>query len=733
MSALHLRLKRRLIIALSIIGFIFIILLIRLTYLQAFASTDLMEKRLNQLIATIPITASRGDIYDCKMEILAKDASSTSIYARPVDIEDADRTANILSEILEKDKEEVYEKLTDATENIVLIQRKVDNNKALEIRAENIRGLEFGEDKKRYYKNGNFAPYVLGFTGVDHQGLYGVERQYDEILKGKDGVSTYQRDARGSKIINEAEVKIEAIPGKNLQLTIDSIIQHFAERAAEKAMFENNAKRVTIMVMEPKTGNLLAMTSKPDYDLNNPRVISEIMQEKLSFDFVKETETGEKIEKNLGEKQQEMWKNPAVALNYEPGSTFKIITSAAGLEEGVVTPTSQFYGKGYIMVGKQKLKCWRYPNSHGAETFQEAVQDSCNPVFVEVALKLGADRFYKYIDGFGFGEKTGIDLEGEEPGIVPPNHNVKNLSLATRSYGQGITVTPIQLITAASAVANDGLLMKPRIVQSTHEPESNELIHTYQPEQIRQVISKETSQTLLQILESVVSEGTGSKAQIPGYAIGGKTGTANKVIDGVYGKGKYVSSFVGIAPTTNPKMVVLVIIDEPNPNNNSGGQIAAPVAGEVIQDILQYFNISPDYEEDLVVKETSIVPEVRNRTRNEAAEILATHKLGLTSTSSNGSDIIIDQIPLPGLEVDVSTKVELIVQDSQKNNKDKDTEKILVPNVLDYSIQEAHKILKEKELNIEISGSGIAVEQEPKAGEYIKKDAYIKVKFRSIE
>src|SRR5690554_4213417 len=255
---------------------IFIILVGRLTYLQVFASTDLMEKKLNQLIATIPITAPRGDIYDANMEILAKDATSTSIYARPKDVKDAENTAQVISEVLGIDKESTLKKLKDEKQSIVLIQRKIDNDIALELRSKNLTGLEFGEDKKRYYKNGNFAPYILGFTGTDHQGLYGVERQYDDILKGKDGTLTYQRDARGSKIATGTETRVAPIPGKNIRLTIDSTIQHFVERAAETALYENIAKRVTIMVMEPQTGNLLAMTSKPDYNLNNPREISHI-------------------------------------------------------------------------------------------------------------------------------------------------------------------------------------------------------------------------------------------------------------------------------------------------------------------------------------------------------------------------------------------------------------------------------------------------------------------------
>lgn len=736
MSVLHLRLKRRLIVALLVFTILFIALVGRLTYLQVFASTDLMEKKLDQLVATIPITAPRGDIYDRNMEILAKDATSTSIYARPKDIKDPKSTAEVLASMLETDKESIYKKLTNASQSIVLIQRKVDNDKALKLRERNIPGLEFGEDKKRYYKNENFASYVLGFTGTDHQGLYGVERQYDDVLTGQDGSLTYQRDARGSKISEGTETRVDPVPGNNLRLTIDTIIQHFAERAAEKAMYENSAKRVTIMVMDPSTGELLAMTSKPDYNLNNPREISEIMEEKLKYDFTTENKNRERTEKSLEEKQQEMWKNPAVSFNYEPGSTFKIITSAAGLEEGVVTPETQFYDKGYIMVDGTQLKCWRYPRTHGSETFKKAVQNSCNPVFVQVALELGADKFYKYINGFGFGEKTGVDLEGEESGIVPPNKDVSNVSIGTRSYGQGITVTPIQLITAVSAIANDGILMKPKVADAILDPETNKVIHEYQPEEVRQVISEKTADTLLSILESVVSEGGGSKAQVSGYKIAGKTGTANKVINGRYADGKYVSSFTGIAPANDPKMAILVIIDEPDSSNTYGGQIAAPVAGELIEDTLKYLNISPTQKKETDEGETVekvIVPEIRNMTRDEAAQILSSNKLGYSSTSTNGKDIIIDQSPLPGVEVDANTKIHLKVKSSKENGAQESEEKVMVPNVLDQSIQEAHKSLKEKGLNIEISGSGIAVKQVPQPGKYINKGAYVSVEFKPVE
>ncbi|MCR1898015.1 penicillin-binding transpeptidase domain-containing protein [Irregularibacter muris] len=733
MSALQLRLKRRLIFSLLTLVILFMVLVGRLTYLQIFASVDLMEKKLDQLVATIPITAARGDIYDKNMEILAKDATSTSIYARPKDIKDVQEVANVLSEVLELDQENIYKKLKDDTQSIVLIQRKVDNDKAQQIRKQNLRGLEFAEDKKRYYKNGHFAPYVLGFTGVDHQGLYGIERQYDDALKGQDGTLTYQRDARGRKIATGTETRVDPISGNSIQLSLDSTIQHFSERAAEKAMYENDAKRVTILVMEPKTGDILGMATKPDYDLNNPREIPDILNTKLYHDFTeKSDDDSERKEKDLGQKQQEMWKNPAVAFNYEPGSTFKIITSSAGLEEGVVTPESSFYDKGFIVVGDRKLKCWRYPRAHGAQTFKEAVQNSCNPAFVEVALELGADRFYKHIYGFGFGEKTGIDLEGEEAGIVPANHDVSDVSLATRSYGQGITVTPIQLISAVSAVANDGVLMKPRIVRSLLESDSNKVIHEYKPEEVRQVISKETSRTLLDILETVVSEGTGSKAQVPGYAVGGKTGTANKVIDGKYGDGKYVASFVGIAPTTDPKVTVLVIIDEPGPYNHYGGQIAAPVAGEVMGEVLKYLDIPPNYEEEIDQVEKVTIPEVRNMTMDEAAQILSTKKLSFITDGIKGEDIIIDQSPLPGVEVDVNTKIQLKIKHAQGNSTE-DSKKIMVPNVIDKSIQQAHEILKENDLNIQIVGSGISVKQNPSPGEYVEKGSHITVEFKPVE
>lgn len=736
MSILHLRLKRRLIVTLFIFTIVFSILVLRLTHLQVFSSTELMEKKLDQLVATVPITAPRGDIYDKNMEVLAKDATSTSIYARPKDIEDPQKTAEVLSRILDIDQEKIYIKIKDTSQSIVLIQRKVDNDKALELREKNMAGLEFGEDKKRYYKNGNFAPYVLGFSGVDHQGLYGMEGQYDDILKGEDGSLTYQRDARGSKIANGTENRIEPIPGKNLRLTLDATIQHFAENAAEKAMYENDAKRVNIMVMDPNTGDLLAMASKPDYNLNNPWEISDIMEEKLQYDFTTKKENGERVEKSLGEKQQEIWKNPNVSFNYEPGSTFKIVTSAAGLEEGIVTSETQFYDKGFIMVDGTQLKCWRYPRTHGSETFKQAVQNSCNPVFVEVALELGADKFYKYIYGFGFGEKTGIDLEGEEAGIVPSSEVGGNVSLGTRSYGQGITVTPIQLITAVSAVGNGGILMKPKLADAILDPETNEIIHEYKDEEVRRVISKETADTLLEILESVVSEGGGSKAQVPGYKIAGKTGTANKVIDGGYGDGKYVASFVGMAPADDPKMTIYVVIDEPNPNNSYGGQIAAPVAQEVMRDTLKYLDVPPNDEEEQIEEgektETVVVPEVRNRTKDQATKILSENRLGFTSVSNAGEDMVIDQSPLPGVEVDANTKIHLTIQ-APENNNQVDEEKVLVPNALDKTIQEANKLLKSKGLNIDIEGTGISVKQNPKPGEYINKGAYVNVEFKPIE
>ncbi len=441
--------------------------------------------------------------------------------------------------------------------------------------------------------------------------------------------------------------------GLNLILTIDEVIQHFTEKAIENALNENKAKRTMAIVMDPKTGDIFSIAVKPDYDNNNPRKIPEEYEEKW----------GQMSLKEQYDALFKIWRNPIISDTYEPGSTFKIVTSAAGLEEGVVKPDDKFYCSGFVEVGGHRLKCWRYYRPHGSETFVEGVQNSCNPVFIEVAQRLGKEKFYKYIKGFGFGTTTNIKLLGEASGIVRDIGYIGPVELANIAFGQGISITPIQLITAACAIANDGYLMEPRIAKKLIDEEGN-TIHDFKPRMIRQVISKDTSATMRSILETVVNNGSGAGAYLPGYKVAGKTGTAQKAEGGRYIQGRYVSSFLAFAPADDPKVAVLVVIDEPSAGSYYGGVIASPVVKSILSDTLRYLDIKPQYTEEeakLLLKNKIVVPEVRNITLKEAKKLLTQNKLRYRLEEEQGEptedSLIIDQTPRADSKVDEGTIV----------------------------------------------------------------------------
>ncbi|RKD34755.1 stage V sporulation protein D [Thermohalobacter berrensis] len=699
-------------------------LTIRLGYIQIVKGEELKKEALEQWTRDIPVKAKRGTIYDRKGKKLAISISTNTVWCRPADIENPKETAKIVANILEMDENEVLEKLTKK-QSVVRVKMWIDKEKADALRKENLKGIEIVDDNKRYYPFGNFASYILGHTNIDQVGQYGVEKTYNKYLTGTPGRWIKTADAVGRQLPYENEKFYEPENGLNLVLTIDETIQHFAEKAALEALVKNKAKKVSIIVMEPKTGDILAMASKPDYDPNNPR---EPLNEKLKEEWAK-LPVNEQIKK-----WYDMWRNFPINDSYEPGSTFKIITAAAGLEEGVVTPTSQFYCDGFITsVEGARLKCWRYYNPHGSETFVEGVQNSCNEVFVAVGQRLGKENMLKYIKGFGFGEKTGIDLTGEQSGIIPRSaDSMREVNLATISYGQGIAVTPIQLITAISAVANGGKLMEPRIVKELIDQDGN-IIEKFKPEVRRKVISEETSKTLLKILETVVSTGTGKKAYVPGYRVGGKTGTAQKVINGRYADGKYIASFVAIAPVNDPKIAVLAVIDEPSNGEYYGGRIAAPVAGQVVKETLSYLDVEPQFTEEEKEKfneKNVVVPDVRNKTLREAGRILL--RLGLdynTETLNVEKDsVVIDQFPLPGTKVNKDSLVELYVK-----TKRKESNEIVVPNLTGKSRQEVIKILNKLNLRFNFKGEGKAVSQTPKPGTKVDFNALVKVEFDRID
>ncbi|RBP61805.1 stage V sporulation protein D (sporulation-specific penicillin-binding protein) [Alkalibaculum bacchi] len=718
MSIYHLRRRKRLIFAFFVFAALFLVLAIRLTSIQAFDSINLTDEQIDQLMGEIPLTATRGDIYDRNMNILAKDASASAIYVRPKDVKKPEEIADYLSEVLELDREKLYKKITDKSQWISLIERKVDNDIAFDIRNKKFKGVEISEDKKRYYTNGNFASYVLGFTGTDHQGLYGIESVFNNVLSGEDGVLVYEKDGLSQKVASGYQVRIKPDEGDNVVLTIDSIIQHFLESQLEKTMDEFDSKRVIAIAMDPSTGEILAMSSKPDYNLNDPRTVSKLFESKMSTELEG---------MDLGKKQLEMWKNPAVTFNYEPGSTFKPITAAAALEEGAVTAQTSFFDKGYIIIDGQQIKCHIFPRSHGSQTFVEAVANSCNPVLVETVMRMEPVTFYRYIYNFGFGDQTGIQLDGEQAGIVP-NNNDKLINYVPKSYGQGISVTPIQLISALSAVTNDGKYMQPNIVKYILSSDNNEIIKEYKPEQIRQVVSEDTANIVQDILKLVVSNSE-NLSSMSAYKIGGKTGTAQKIINGAYASGLYITSFFGYAPVDDPKIAVLYIVDEPKGYGVYGSNTAAPHAIEFMNNTLDYLNVPGGQGESL--EDSSIVPDLRNQELDLAKEVLNYLKLKYEIAGEIQSGYIVNQDPMPGELIKEDTVIKLTLGEEITQEKE---EVVTVPNVMDMTVQQANETLSRVGLKLAITGAGgVSTQQSPLAGEQVQKGSEIVVEFKPLE
>lgn len=654
MSGIKVTIKRRIVVMLFAFFAVYAGLIGRLAFIQIINSSEYQQKALEQWTRDIPIQSKRGAIYDRNMKKLAISASAYEIYVRPAMIEDKEAVAQALSDVLGMNKESLLEKIS-AKKDTVLIKKKVDADKVKLLREKELAGIIFNDDSKRFYPQSNFASYILGFTNADNQGQDGVELTFEKYLNGFPGRNIMMTDAHGQVLPGSDTKYYEPQDGLNLVLTMDEVIQHFTEKAVENALIENKAAKVTGIVMDVKTGDILAMTSKPDYDNNDPRKIPEELLDK--WDTMTEKEQYDALFK--------IWRNPAVSDSYEPGSTFKIFTSVAGLEENVVKPEEHFYDPGYIMVAGKRIKCWRSYNPHGDETFAEAVKNSCNPVFVEVAQRLGKDTFYKYIKAFGFGSTTGVKLPGEASGIVRPLGQIGPVELANIGFGQGISITPMQLITAVAAVANDGYLMEPRIAKKVIDNEGK-TIHEFEPRVVRQVISEETAKTMRDILEFAVSPT--ASAYIPGYKVAGKTGTAQKASGGMYIPGKFVSSFVGFAPANDPKIAVLVVIDEPGGTQHFGGVIAAPVAKSILYDSLRYLDVKPQYtpeEAALLQKPLVKVPDVTNMPLQSAIKELAKSKLKYAVDAEyehSMESIILDQMPKSGAEINEGSIIILYAQ-----------------------------------------------------------------------
>lgn len=646
--------KRRLVFVFVFCCILCTALAFRVGWIQVVASEKYAKLAVEQQTRDVPIPAKRGTITDRNGKELAISAVTHSIWARPGVVKSAkgegageaqrDRTATVLAEILEMDKNEVLEAISQER-SLIKVAKYVDKEKADKIRGESLKGIEIAEDVKRYYPLGAFAAHVLGSTTDDNRGLAGIEMRYDKYLSGIPGRWIKNTDRDGDSLSYGVEKYFQAENGLNLVLTIDEVIQHYVEKSLETVMANTQADRVMSIVMNPKTGDILAMASTPDYDPNNSRL-------PLATDqalYVESLPDKEKLDY-----WNAMWRNPLVSDTYEPGSTFKLLTTSIALEEGVTSLTDNFVCTGTIKVGPHTLKCWRYYNPHGAQTLVEAVGNSCNPVFVQLAQRVGSDKYFDYLELYGLKEKTGIDYPGEGYAILQDEETAGPVGLATMSYGQGIAVTPIQLITAVSALGNEGKLMQPRIVKELKDQDGN-VIQSFPTKVVRQVISKQTADEMSLIMEAVVGEGGGGTAKVPGYRVGGKTGTANKAKGGGYSEETF-SSFIGMAPMDDPQVAILLIVDNPK-GVKFGSQTAAPGVKVILEETLRYLNIEPRFSEEemeAIEKANVLVPDVTNSSFSDAIGILGGVSLGYTvspAMTDNEDFTVVDQYPKAGEKI----------------------------------------------------------------------------------
>ncbi|MCF8010637.1 MAG: stage V sporulation protein D [Clostridiales bacterium] len=701
MRSTNILVRRRLAWVLLASVLVFFILLFRLVWIQFVQGEELKEKASETRMRDIPVEAHRGAILDRNGNELVASISVDSISAFPNQVKNKRKASKELSTVLDMDEELIYKKVTRKSA-FEWIKRKVDAKVAREIQNLNIKGIKIVEESERCYLYDGFAAHLLGFTGVDNQGLLGLEKSFDDELRGKPGRIVIEHDAMGREIPEPMQDYQDPVPGNDLTLTLDKTIQFFVERELDKVVSEYDPKMAVGLVMDPDSGKILAMGNRPTFNCNNWKSIS-----------------------------KETWdRNPAIWYNYEPGSTFKIITASSALEVGAVKPDDEFHDPGYISVADRKIRCWK-SGGHGTQTFEEVVQNSCNPGFVEVGLELGKDRFYNYINKYGFGKRTGINLPGEARGIMIPNKNATKLNIATMAIGQSIAVTPIQLITAVSAAANGGKLIKPYLVDHINS-HSGKTVKQFEPEIIRQVISTETSEKLRDLLEKVVSNGTGRNAFVEGYRVAGKTGTAQVVGDRGYVKGKYVSSFAGFAPADDPEVAILVMIAEPKGGKYFGGLVAAPVFQAIAKDTLKYLKIpeipglvkpKKNFWEVDPPKEKVEVPNVVNHTLVEAQQKLET--LGLEVEICGKGNIVYYQVPQQGASVYKGTKVIINTVSSAVENQ----KKVTVPDLTGLSKDEAANILEKIDLYIEPEGDGVVVKQDIKPESRVPRGTFLKVKF----
>ena len=623
--------RKRLLIVITTITFLFCVLFGRLTYIQLIQGKELRAKATSQWYRDLPLTAKRGIIYDSNGEILADNKDVYTIYVRPNAVKNFEEVAKVLSQILGMDYEVIYNKITSKRVSEITIKKEVPSSTAQIIKGCGLDGVYYAIDSKRNYPNSSLLSQVLGYTDIDNNGQSGIEAYYNKYLKGVNGFVYTETDIKGNQLSGSTIKYVPSISGCNINLTIDSHIQSFAQSAVNNALNEWNAKSASMIIMDVNTGGITAMAMAPNFDLND-------------------------VPRNDINVLNQLSKNTLLVDVYEPGSTFKIFTTAIALSNGLTKERDTFYCPGYRIVDGQRIKCWRYIG-HGNQTLAEGVKNSCNCVFMDLAQRIGVNKFYDGLENFGFGAKTNVDFYGESSGIMMKRSAIKTVDLARIGFGQAVAVTPLQLITAVSAVANGGTLYEPYFVSEIYS--GSKKIFTRSPKAIRNVLSKDVCTLVSDMLEKVVSEGGGKKAGVEGFEIAGKTGTAQKYGDGGIAQGKYISSFVGYAPAQNPKYAVLMLVDEPNSYAYYGSIVAAPYAGDVFKKIFDYKSITPTVEQD--VKYT-IMPEI---TGLPLVQALSKIKDSNLNYELDGEGLYVSQtVPISGTKLEENDVVLLKLSNS---------------------------------------------------------------------
>lgn len=683
------------------VAFLAILISLKLFYVQVLASEKYSDDSLNNRLQNVEVTPNRGIIYDRNNEALAISVEKMSVYITPSAIRESSSRDEIVADIVEclhMTKSEVNKIIDNSSSDFAWLKRQCDKADAEKLQEKDYLGIGFTTEYAREYPNNEEACHVLGFCGLDNQGLSGIELQYDDILSGTPGKLVVEFDKLGNAIPQSIQESIPASEGQNVHLTIDSTIQYYVESALAEAQEEQKAEAMTCVVMDVKTGEVLAMANIPDFDPNN-----------------------------YGDYEPETWTNLAISKLYEPGSPFKSLSTSMYLEEDIVEPDTQLYCPGYVMIDGHRFQDWDYPEGDGLQTMKHALEQSCNVAQAECVSKLGFDRFYDYLDGFGMTKKTGIDLPSESSPLMIDEEDAVDLDLASSAIGQGNAYTAIQMITAFSAVVNGGYLMKPQIVSEISDSDGD-VVQKTEPEVVRQVISEETSAQMRDMLEGVVEEGLGTPAAVEGYRVGGKTGTAEIATNGSYDKSNYILSFMGFAPVDDPQYACLVIVNSPEGGGNSG-TLAGGIFAKIMGNILSYYQIpqteAPSGDNENIIEaetgDTVTVPDIElPMSTEEARAVMA--EAGLQVSDVTSGDQLVCCLPAPGTKVAAGSTVEFY---SMTSNSDS----IVLPSFEGKTIKEVDMILNGFGLESNLSGSGLAYRQQPAAGSSITLGSEVKVWF----